>query len=92
MINRDPHEAFAGSMSPTIFRAKGFRFFFYSREEPRVHVHVLGERGRAKIWLEPRVEIASSDGLNKRDLQVSLDLVRERKDEIHRIWQEHFRR
>jgi len=27
-------------MSPTIFREKGLRFFFFSREEARLHVHV----------------------------------------------------
>jgi hypothetical protein len=37
-------------MSPTIFRAKGLRFFFFSREEERMHV--LGEEGEAKIWIE----------------------------------------
>jgi hypothetical protein len=35
-------------MSPTIFRAKGLRFFFFSLEEARMHVHVLGEEGEAK--------------------------------------------
>jgi hypothetical protein len=38
----------AGAMSPTIFRAKGLRFFFFSLEEARMHVHVLGEEGEAK--------------------------------------------
>lgn len=79
-------------MSPTIFRARGFRFFFYSREEPRVHVHVLGDRGRAKVWLEPRIEIASSQGLSERDLKIALDVVQERQYEIQRVWREHFRR
>ncbi|MFW6235057.1 MAG: DUF4160 domain-containing protein, partial [Spirochaetota bacterium] len=27
-------------MSPTVFREGQFRFFFFSREEPRQHVHV----------------------------------------------------
>ena len=28
-------------MSPTVFRYKGYRFFFFSREEVRMHVHEL---------------------------------------------------
>ena len=36
-------------MSPTIFRAGGYRFYFFSREEPRMHVHVHHEAGEAKF-------------------------------------------
>jgi hypothetical protein len=36
-------------MAPTIFRAHGFRFFFFSREEPRMHVHVNHAEGEAKL-------------------------------------------
>jgi len=37
------------TMSPTIFRESGFRFFFFSREEPRMHVHVSHPDGEAKF-------------------------------------------
>ncbi|NJN37011.1 MAG: DUF4160 domain-containing protein [Nitrospiraceae bacterium] len=30
----------------------GFRFYFFSREEARMHVHVYCDRGEAKFWLE----------------------------------------
>ena len=40
-------------MSPTVFRAKGLRFFSFSREEERMHVHVVGVRGEAKVWIAP---------------------------------------
>jgi hypothetical protein len=36
-------------MSPTIFKEKGYRFFFFSREEPRMHVHVSSSNGEAKF-------------------------------------------
>ena len=45
-------------MSPTVFREKGYRFFFFSREEPRLHVHVYCAEGEAKFWLEPQIELA----------------------------------
>ncbi len=45
-------------MSPTVFRAKGYRFFFFSREEARMHIHVHHESGEAKFWLEPEIAVA----------------------------------
>ncbi len=77
-------------MSPTIFRAEGMRFFFFSREESRIHVHVLGPDGEAKIWIEPDVEIARNWGLGDRKLRRAVELVREREDEIREAWRSHF--
>jgi len=45
-------------VSPTIFRAGGFRFYFFSREETRMHVHAQSGDGEAKFWLEPEIELA----------------------------------
>lgn len=42
-------------MSPTVFRERGYRFFFFSREESRMHVHVEAGSGEAKFWLEPTI-------------------------------------
>jgi len=41
----------ARAMSPTIFRSGDLRFFFFSCEEARMHVHVQSPNGVAKIWL-----------------------------------------
>ncbi|MCY4362090.1 MAG: DUF4160 domain-containing protein [Gammaproteobacteria bacterium] len=46
-------------MSPTIFRAHGYRFFFF-QEKKRKHVHVLSAEGEAKFWLEPEIELAKN--------------------------------
>ena len=43
-------------MSPTIFRKNGIRYFFFSREETRRHVHILSADGEAKFWMEPKIE------------------------------------
>ena len=51
-------------MSPTIFIAEGLRFYFFSREEERPHVHVQGSSGEAKFWLDPQVELAENHGLS----------------------------
>ena len=46
---------------PVLFRARGFRFFFYSNEgnptEP-VHVHVEKDGLEAKFWITPEVRLA----------------------------------
>jgi hypothetical protein len=77
-------------MSPTVFREGGFRFYFFSREEPRMHVHVQGQNGEAKFWLEPRIELALSAGLSRRDITEALRLVQEHEHVIRRAWYEHF--
>ena len=45
-------------MSPTILRLGPYRFYFNSREETRMHVHVEAGGGMAKFWLEPIVALA----------------------------------
>ena len=79
-------------MSPTIFRVGGLRFYFFSREEPRTHVHVHHETGEAKIWLEPEVAVAQNYGLSPGRLAAALRLVQEHADEIRAAWQTHFGR
>ena len=66
------------------------RFFFFSREESRTHVHVMGPGGEAKIWLEPRVEVARNHGLSAPALRRALAITRERQDEIRAAWEAHF--
>ena len=79
-------------MSPTVFRHGGFRFYFFSREEVRVHIHVHHATGEAKFWLEPQVELATNFGLSQRNLAAALQLIQEREDEIRAAWQKHFGR
>ena len=78
------------SMSPTIFREGGFRFYFFSREEPRMHVHVQGQNGEAKFWLEPTIELAQHTGLSRREIAEALRLVQERENDIGNAWRKHF--
>lgn len=79
-------------MSPTILREGGFRFYFFSREEPRMHVHVQHADGEAKYWLEPMLELAQNDGLTRQQLRRVQSLIEEHVDEFRRAWQEHFAR
>ena len=77
-------------MSPTVFRDGSMRFFFFSREESRRHVHVVSPDGEAKVWLEPRIECARSYRLSDRVVRRILTLVVEREQEIRDAWVRHF--
>ena len=77
-------------MSPSIFREKGYRFYFLSNEEERMHIHVTCEDGEAKFWVEPIVSLALSHGLNPRKLNEIQKLVEERRNEIAKAWRKHF--
>jgi hypothetical protein len=77
-------------MSPSIFREKGYRFYFLSNEENRVHVHVTCKDGEAKLWLEPIISLAVSHGLNARRLMEIQRIVEAHRHEIAQAWQSHF--
>ncbi len=79
-------------MSPTVFRESGFRFYFFSREEPRLHVHVQSQSGEAKFWLEPTVELAQHTGLSRSELTEAFRLVKEHENDIRSAWHTHFNR
>jgi hypothetical protein len=79
-------------VSPTIFREGAFRFYFFSREETRMHVHVHAPSGEAKFWLEPKIELAQSYGLGMRQVNAALRLIQEHEDEIRKAWKAHFGR
>ena len=77
-------------MSPTVFKEAGYRFFFFSREEPRMHVHVVSEDGEAKFWLEPEIELAKNYRYSRTQLKVIEALVEGHYDELISAWQRHF--
>jgi hypothetical protein len=77
-------------MSPTIFREGSFRFFFFSREEPRMHVHVNHPDGEAKFWLSPELALATSTGLSAQQIKEAQRLVIVHTEEITHAWHIHF--
>ena len=77
-------------MSPTVLRKDGFRFFFFSRKEPRKHIHVSCSDGEAKLWLEPNVELAYNHRLSAKQLRETEVIVRENFQEIVDAWRRHF--
>lgn len=77
-------------MAPTVFRHGAFRFFFFSREEQRMHVHVTHTDGEAKFWLEPQIGLAMNQGLSQKQLHEALSLDQGRYEEIIHAWRSYF--
>jgi len=79
-------------VSPTIFKFRKFRFFFFSREEPRMHVHVYSPEGEAKYWLEPRIELAVDNGIRQQELKTIQKQIEAKEHELKTAWKKHFNR
>jgi hypothetical protein len=77
-------------MSPTVFREGPYRFFFFSREEPRMHIHVTCADGEAKFWLEPAISVAQNHGLSEKQVKEAQALVEAHADECRKSWKAHF--
>ncbi|MBK1693159.1 hypothetical protein CKO09_00165 [Chromatium weissei] len=77
-------------MSPTVFQESGFRFFFFSREELRMHIHVHCGHGEAKCWMEPNIELAKNYGLTTKDLYIVQQLIEANSNAIRDAWRKHF--
>ena len=77
-------------MAPTVYRDGAFRYFFFSREEARRHVHVSHPDGEAKFWLEPQVALATSIGLSARQLREAQSSVSAHMKEIKDASNRHF--
>lgn len=80
------------AMSPTVFKEEGYRFFFFSREEARMHVHVQCQNGEAKFWLEPEIELAKNHNLSRQQLKIIENIIEERQNDLKNTWQKHFNR
>jgi len=78
-------------MSPLVFKYKNYRFFFYSEEENRMHIHISSEDGEAKVWIEPVIALADYSGYSKNKLNEILKMVQKHENTIKKAWKKHFR-
>lgn len=79
---------------PTVFRERGFRFFFYSNEgTPRepVHIHVEKSDAEAKFWLNPEVALAYNEGYDQRTIRELTGIVEANRTLIEVTWDAFFR-
>ena len=62
----------------------------FSREESRMHVHVVSGDGEAKFWLEPDLELAKNCDYSRQQLKEIESLVEDHRDELVSAWKQHF--
>lgn len=75
---------------PTIFRWKGHRFLFYSKEigEPP-HIHVLKDGKQLKVWLSD-LRIARNAGFAAHEVNDILRIAAENRIRFLEAWNDHF--
>ena len=78
-------------MSPTVFKEGKYRFYFFSKEELRIHIHVISPDGEAKFWLEPIIALVNYSGFSKKQLNFLQKSVERHKNEIIKKWEEHLK-
>ena len=75
---------------PTVLKIGSFRFFFFSREEERMHIHITCPDGEAKFWLEPEIELAKNHKLSRVQLKKIEHIIEEHYDEFCSAWKRYF--
>ena len=75
---------------PTVFIEGKYRFYFFSREEERRHIHVSSPDGEAKVWMEPEISVAKVINLTPKEVREILEMIESRKETINAEWNSHF--
>jgi len=76
-------------MSPTFRKEKGYHFYTFSNEEDRMHVHVSKDKKGAKIWLEPKIEIAKNSGFSEKELNSIIKIITTNETEFKEKYRKH---
>jgi len=76
---------------PTVHRERGYRFAFRAgdRGEPP-HIHVVGNGGRAKIWLTPSPRITRVEGYSRSQVGEITDIAQAHRTDWVRAWRAFF--
>ncbi|RKY15498.1 MAG: DUF4160 domain-containing protein [Planctomycetota bacterium] len=76
---------------PTVWRYRGYRFFFFSNERrERPHIHVEKGGRYAKFWLRP-VALVRSEGLSAHELTRVRKIVERNRAKLEDAWDEFFK-
>ena len=76
---------------PELFRFFGFSFFFYSKENDPLHVHVEGNGGMAKFeWNGTEFALVERHGIKAGDFKKIKAVIDENADIIIAQWNKHF--
>lgn len=74
---------------PAVHREAGlvFRFFSNENQEPP-HIHVYGQKGSMKIWLNTNLDIAKIRKLSASDQRRGMEIVKNNKTLFLEKWYE----
>ena len=75
---------------PTVFRWKGYRFFWYQADgrEP-AHVHIWKDGRECKLWLAD-CTVAFNRGHSTVDLRELISVTQREQHHLLGIWNDHF--
>jgi hypothetical protein len=76
------------SEMPEVIRLYGFRLFFWSREEKRIHIHIKHGEYEIKIWMD-NFTVAKSNMPLRLEYK-AIQLARLYEEEIKTKWKEYF--
>ncbi len=76
---------------PTVFREKGYRFFFFSNEHEPIHIHIEKGDKYAKIDVIS-LELINSKNISSRELKNLIKTVESNREKIMEAWNEYFAR
>jgi hypothetical protein len=54
------------------------------------HIHVATADGTAKIWIEPIISLADYYNISSKELNLLMEIVKEKQNEIIEAWNRHF--
>lgn len=77
---------------PTVLRTEGYRFYFFSNEHLPIHIHVQKGGQKARIELEPVVEVDRNEGFNPAEMRQIIRIIEENYDNLIQAWHETFDR
>lgn len=75
---------------PTLLIIFGIRFYFYLDEHLPIHVHVACGGKKAKIALEPTIEIVYNHGLKEQEMRKALETCEIYRDDFIKEWHKRF--
>jgi hypothetical protein len=76
-------------MSPTFKNENGYRFFTWSNVESRMYIHIGKGDNRAKVWLEPIIEIAEKRGFTEKQLNKIIEIVAKNEKDFKTKYRAH---
>lgn len=74
---------------PTLFRADGYRFFFFSDEHLPKHVHIEKSDKYMRVELET-LRVTDNYQMTSKEIREAVRIVEKHKQDFMEVWNEYF--